>query len=134
MDPNEEAYYHYARTLIALLYQDSYELVLIQFPLTTVFRIVCGQSSVFDMAFYGNSVVSFCLEFIRGLTKIRGSDGEPWHVGFVCHHVDVDGVEVLRRAAEARLGGNGKFADLDIIFIDRYDRSGSDSPGCELIV
>lgn len=62
------------------------------------------------------------------------SEGEPWHVGFVCHHVDVDGVEVLRRAAEAGLGGNGKFADLGIVFVNRYDWSGSRSPGCELIV
>jgi hypothetical protein len=46
----------------------------------------------------------------------------------------VDSAKVLQRAAEARLGGNGKFADLDIVFVDWYDWSGSRSPGCELIV
>lgn len=65
---------------------------------------------------------------------LESSEGEPWHVGFACHHVDVDGVEVLRRAAEAGLGGNGKFADLGIVFVDRYDWSGSRSSGCERIM
>jgi hypothetical protein len=84
---------------------------------------VCGQLSVSNMSFSGTSIVSFCFEFTCGLTKIRGSEGEPWHVGFVCHHIDVDNAEVLRRAAKARLGGNGKFADLNIVFVDQYDRS-----------
>lgn len=65
---------------------------------------------------------------------LDGSEGEPWHVGFVCHHVGVDGAEVLRRAAEAGLGGTGRFGDLDVVFVDRYDWSGSRSPGCEVIV
>ncbi|CAM6127998.1 unnamed protein product [Calypogeia fissa] len=62
------------------------------------------------------------------------SDRKPWHIGFVCHHVKVDGLEILRRAAEAGLGGNRNFTDLDVVFVDRYDWSGSHSPGCELIV
>ena len=41
------------------------------------------------------------------------NEGEPWHVGFVCHHVGVDGMEVLRRAAEVGLGGTRRFGDLD---------------------
>ncbi|KAG0585646.1 hypothetical protein KC19_2G027300 [Ceratodon purpureus] len=65
---------------------------------------------------------------------LDNDEGDPWHIGFVCHHVDVDGEEVLRRAAEAGLGGDGKFADLDIVVVGRYDWSGSWSPGCEIIV
>ncbi|CAM6108705.1 unnamed protein product [Calypogeia fissa] len=62
------------------------------------------------------------------------SDRKPWHIGFVCHHVKVDSLEILRRAAEAGLGGNRNFTDLDVVFVDRYDWSGSHSSGCELIV
>ena len=57
------------------------------------------------------------------------SDGEPWHVGFVSHHVDVDGADVVRRAAQAGLG-DGK----GVVFVNRYEWSGSSSPGCESIV
>jgi hypothetical protein len=33
---------------------------------------------------------------------------------------------------EAGLGGNGKFADLAIVFVDRYDRSGPAARGVSL--
>ena len=61
-------------------------------------------------------------------------EGKPWHIGFVCHHVDVNGLEILQAASKAGVGSPGKFGDLDIVFVNRYDWSGSHSPGCELIV
>lgn len=61
-------------------------------------------------------------------------EGKPWHIGFVCHHVDVNGLEILQAASKAGVGSTGKFGDLDIVFVNRYDWSGSHSPGCELIV
>lgn len=65
---------------------------------------------------------------------VDNSEDQPWHVGFVCHHADVDGLEILQRAAQVGIGSSGKFEDLEILFVDRYDWSGSHSPGCELIV
>jgi hypothetical protein len=65
---------HYTRMLIVRLCQDSDECVLSQFPLATVFRTVCGQSSVSDMAFSGNAIVSFCLETPNRTPNPRRSD------------------------------------------------------------
>lgn len=62
------------------------------------------------------------------------SEGKPWHIGFVCHHVDVNGLEILQAASKAGIGNAGKFGDFDIVFVNRYDWSGSHSPGCEVIV
>lgn len=62
------------------------------------------------------------------------SEGQPWHVGFVCHHAGADGLEILQRAAQAGTSSSGTFGDLEIVFVDRYEWSGSHSPGCELIV
>lgn len=60
----------------------------------------------------------------------------PRHVGFVCHHVDVDGLEILKRAAELGygVGRTGTFGDLQIVYVNRYDWSGLHTPGHELIV
>ncbi|XP_024395577.1 uncharacterized protein [Physcomitrium patens] len=74
-----------------------------------------------------------------GLWKVQAVfqdnyEGNPWHTGFVCHHVDANGPEILRLASEAGICNNGKFADLDIVFVNRYDWSGSHAPGCEIIL
>jgi hypothetical protein len=71
----------------------------------------------------------------RGVWKVEAAFLADCHIGFVCHHSgDIGAGEVLRRAAEAGLSGTGRFGDLDVVFVNRYDWSGSIRPGCELVV
>lgn len=96
-----------------------------------------------DAADDRGTIVTSCFHYRvaarKGQWKVASAfqdsfEGKPWHIGFVCHHADVSGLEILQAASEAGVGGTGKFGDLDIVFVDRYDWSGSHSPGCELIV
>lgn len=58
----------------------------------------------------------------KGLWKAEGLfAGKSLPLGYVCHHVDVDGPDLLRRAVLVGVSFNNDHADGDIVYINRYD-------------
>lgn len=59
----------------------------------------------------------------KGLWKVEAAFGRKASrpLGYVCHHVDADGPDLLRRAALVGVSLANEHADRDIVYVNRYD-------------
>ena len=59
----------------------------------------------------------------KGVWKVEAAFGRgaARPLGYVCHHADVDGADLLRRAAVVGVSLANDHADRDIVYVNRYD-------------
>lgn len=46
---------------------------------------------------------------------------EPWHIGYILHHIDVSPIEYLDRACKVGISNGNGHDDRGIVYINRYD-------------
>ncbi|CAM6086589.1 unnamed protein product [Calypogeia fissa] len=73
----------------------------------------------------------------KGLWKVEAVfyPNKTQPLGYVCHHVDVNGPDLLRRAAIVGVSYQNDHADRDVVYVNRYDwsRIGCPNSGSEFM-
>ncbi|KAL3699103.1 hypothetical protein R1sor_017125 [Riccia sorocarpa] len=70
----------------------------------------------------------------KGVWKVEPVLIGDWHVGYVCYHEDVSGIDVLRQAAKVGISGANNHENRDIVYVNRYDWGHWHDPGLQLVL
>ncbi|KAL2642106.1 hypothetical protein R1flu_009693 [Riccia fluitans] len=70
----------------------------------------------------------------KGVWKVEPAFIGNWHIGYVCHHEDVDGVDVLRQVAKVGISNANNHKNRDIVYVNRYDWGHWHDPGLQLVL
>ncbi|KAL3701534.1 hypothetical protein R1sor_019556 [Riccia sorocarpa] len=57
----------------------------------------------------------------KGVWKVEPVFIDDWHVGYVCHHEDFDGLNVVREAAKVGRSLANDHENRNIVYVNRYD-------------
>ncbi|KAL3690640.1 hypothetical protein R1sor_004291 [Riccia sorocarpa] len=70
----------------------------------------------------------------KGVWKVERVFIGKRHVGYVCYHEEVSGIDVLRQAAKVGISNSNNHNNRDIVYVNRYDWGHCHDPGLQLVL
>ncbi|BBN12783.1 hypothetical protein MPTK1_5g22880 [Marchantia polymorpha subsp. ruderalis] len=70
----------------------------------------------------------------RGAWKVEPAFIGDWHIGYVCYHETVNGLDILRQAAKVGICNSSDHPTRDVVYVNRYDWGHWHSPGLQLVL
>ncbi|KAG6555789.1 hypothetical protein Mapa_003030 [Marchantia paleacea] len=70
----------------------------------------------------------------KGAWKVEPAFIGDWHIGYVCYHESVNGLDILRQAAKVGISNSNDHENRDVVYVNRYDWGHWHSPGLQLVL